>query len=421
MEKFDYLSIQSIANHIVTVSNGKINTAKKLFEGASYRVHNEDSNIFYSSNNFLRNNLFESAFKKNELFGIYETLNRETAPINISQDFPGRLISILNELGNIVNLELEIKSERRSSVILSSLSPQRKANNQSTISAELTVFFSFSDFPMFIKRQITLGLGTPCDEQLVALANSLVNDYKPYIKIPLVDVVDMKCDLILPPGRGGILIHEAIGHALEADHFFESDGFFHGKMNKKIADSNISISDICCQKEMISFSYADDGSSPSNVDLIANGELVGVLSDQNTSRKWGIPNTGNGRSETCTHPVIPRMRNTYMHNGTITPQSIISDTRYGIYALDIGGGQVDISSGEFIFNVFAGYYIESGVPVAMTKPFLFRGNVMDTIGKIDMIGNDLSFQFAVCGKGGQRIPVSYGQPTIRIKGQQLGR
>lgn len=110
-----------------------------------------------------------------------------------------------------------------------------------------------------------------------------------------------------------------------------------------------------------------------------------------------------------------------MHNGTITPQSIISDTRYGIYALDIGGGQVDISSGEFIFNVFAGYYIESGVPVAMTKPFLFRGNVMDTIGKIDMIGNDLSFQFAVCGKGGQRIPVSYGQPTIRIKGQQLGR
>ena len=148
MEKFDYLSIQSIANHIVTVSNGKINTAKKLFEGASYRVHNENSNIFYSSNNFLRNNLFESAFKKNELFGIYETLNRETAPINISQDFPGRLISILNELGNIVNLELEIKSERRSSVILSSLSPQRKANNQSTISAELTVFFSFSDFPM---------------------------------------------------------------------------------------------------------------------------------------------------------------------------------------------------------------------------------------------------------------------------------
>lgn len=421
MDKFDYLAIQSVANKIVASSNGKISTAERVFDGASYRAHNKRSNIFYSSNDFLGNSFFESFLGKSALWEIYNTLNSEATPVKISQDLPRRLKDILSELGHVVNLEFELKSECHNSVILSSLSSPCKANNWTMISAELTAVFIISDVPTFVKRQITCDLGTAYDEQLVTLANLLVNDYKPYIQIPLVDVVDMKCDLILPPGRGGILIHEAIGHALEADHFFENNGFFHGKMNKKIANSNISISDLACRDKMVSSSYADDGSPLSNVDLIVNGEIVGVLSDQNTSRKWGIPNTGNGRSETCTHPVIPRMRNTYMHNGACTPQSIITDTRCGIYALDIGGGQVDVSSGEFIFNVFAGYYIENGVPVAMTKPFLFRGNVIDTIGKIDMIGNDLTFQFAICGKVGQRILVSFGQPTVRIKAQQLGR
>lgn len=421
MEKFDYLVIQNIATNVISVRNGEISSAEKTSSGASYRIYDKESSIFCSSNNFLYNNFLEGILEKNEIIEIYHHLYRQSISITVSSGFPKAMMEILGGLGNVISASLEIKSEFRNSIILNSLFSNQKINDLSLISAEIALLINISNCPTFIKRQIILDPEINYEIQLFALFHSLVNDYTPYIKTPFVDVTDEDCDLILPPGQGGILIHETIGHALEADHFFENGGILRERMNKIIGDSSISISDICCSNNMVFSKYADDGSPVSNTNLIKNGVVVGLLSDQNTARKWGIPDTGNGRAETFAHPVIPRMRNTYLHNGSYSPQSIINNTKHGIYALDIGGGQVDVCSGEFIFNVFAGYYIESGVPIAMTKPFLFRGNVLDTLSKIDMIGNDLSFHFATCGKKGQQVPISYGQPTVRIKGQRLGR
>lgn len=223
------------------------------------------------------------------------------------------------------------------------------------------------------------------------------------------------CSIILPAGIGGIWVHEAIGHCLEADIWAKATNPIKKQFGKRItANSEISISDTCRKGDMIFYNTSDDGAQPVDVNLVHKGFLVGLLGDEFSEKSFGLRNTGNGRASDCNSIPIPRMRNTFIHNGTSCVDDIIRFTRRGLLATDIEGGNVNVQSGEFVFCIKNALFIDNGNIIGVAQPFLFSDNITTALDSIDAIGNDLDFTYATCGKYGQLVEVSYGQPTIRI-------
>jgi len=248
--------------------------------------------------------------------------------------------------------------------------------------------------------------------------DKIEHQYYPFIGLDLICINPEEYEIILPAGIGGIYVHEALGHCLEGDLYFKKDSVLHGRLGQRItSNSCISISDSCDSNDLIYYNMSDDGSIPKTVNLIDEGYLVNVMTDEYTANFYGIDNTGNGRTFDCFSFPIPRMRNTYIHNGNQSPKDIIESTHKGIIATDILGGNVIVQNGNFVFNVAHALVIENGEIIGITAPFLFTGNIIQSLDRVDAIGNDLSFVHAVCGKSGQLISVSYGQPTIRIAKQ----
>ena len=228
-------------------------------------------------------------------------------------------------------------------------------------------------------------------------------------------------DLILAPGGGGILIHEACGHLLEADYILDNNSVFSKILGKKVASESITICDRGDEEEDWVYEPFDcEGSPTSNVKLIANGYVSGVLTDVKTAKVLGCPNTGNARRQSYEFLPICRMRNTYLCAGNVLPEDIIKDTKKGIYAAAFTGGEVNSQTGDFVFWVNDGYLVEKGEITRPVRPFLYAGNALDVLSKIDVVGNDLQFEVGECGKEGQVVDVSYGQPTVRILSQNIG-
>jgi hypothetical protein len=224
-----------------------------------------------------------------------------------------------------------------------------------------------------------------------------------------------KASIILPAGTGGIFVHEAIGHCLEADQYFKKDAVLNGYLGKTITNNKaITISDSCCSTDMIKYKVSDDGSIPRSLTLVKDGCLENIMTDAYSSSIYGIADSGNGRSANYYSFPIPRMRNTYIHNGTDKVEDIIKSTKYGLIPIDIQGGNVTVETGNFVFNISHALIIQSGEIVGISKPFLFSGNIINAIDSIERIGNDLKFCRDVCGKRGQLIDVAYGTPTILL-------
>ena len=254
-----------------------------------------------------------------------------------------------------------------------------------------------------IKRKIELEL------------DSFLKEYMNYMKKPIVSADPNEYDIILPSGRGGIFIHEAIGHAMEGDLLFGEDNILSHKVEHRITvNSEVSISDVCEEDLPINYKVSDEGTAPVRVNLIEKGYFCQPMGNLETERIYGCKDTGNGRAATGRDIPIVRMRNTFLHNGKQNLSEIINTTKKGIIATEISGGNVVLANGNFVFNVSAGILIINGNKVGLTKPFLFTGNILSALDSIDMIGNDLSFFSALCNKKGQLVNVSYGQPTIRI-------
>ena len=226
-------------------------------------------------------------------------------------------------------------------------------------------------------------------------------------------------EIILPAGIGGIFIHEGIGHCLEADHYFQNENIIHGRLGKRLTtNTEVSISDSCEPGLPVSYLLADDGSDAKNVNLVHNGYFENLMTDELFSKNYSLLNTGNARAADCVSMPLIRMRNTYLHNGSAEPDEIIASTKKGIFATEINGGNVYINTGNFVFNIGAGLLITDGNITGVVEPFLFSGNILNSLDSINAIGNDLSFEHAICGKGGQLINVSYGLPTIRLSGKR---
>jgi len=229
--------------------------------------------------------------------------------------------------------------------------------------------------------------------------------------------------VVLGPGWPGILLHEAIGHGLEGDFNRKGTSVFSDKMGQQVAAKGITVvDDGTISERRGSLNIDDEGTTTNRTVLIEDGILTGYLMDKQNARLMGMTPTGNGRRESYAHPVLPRMTNTFMLAGNDNPDDIITSLDKGIYAVNFGGGQVDITSGKFVFTTSEAYYVENGKVQYPVKGATLIGSGHEVLQKVSMIGNDLALDPGVgtCGKGGQSVPVGVGLPTIRIDELTVG-
>ncbi len=230
-------------------------------------------------------------------------------------------------------------------------------------------------------------------------------------------------NVVLGPGWPGILLHEAIGHGLEGDFNRKGSSAFSGRIGEIVANKLITVvDDGTLENRRGSLTVDDEGTPTQCTTLIENGRLVGYMQDKLNSHLMNVEPTGNGRRESFAHLPMPRMTNTYMLPGPHDPQEIIASVDKGLYAPNFGGGQVDITSGKFVFSANEAYLIENGKLTRPVKGATLIGNGPDVLTRVTMVGNDLKLDSGVgtCGKEGQSVPVGVGQPTLRIDGLTVG-
>ncbi len=230
-------------------------------------------------------------------------------------------------------------------------------------------------------------------------------------------------DVVLGSGWPGILLHEAVGHGLEGDFNRKKTSAFAGLVGERVAAPGVTvIDDGTIDKRRGSLSVDDEGTPTRATTLIEDGILVGYMQDRQNARLMGVEATGNGRRQSYAHIPMPRMTNTYMLSGEHQPDEILASVKDGIYAVSFGGGQVDITSGKFVFNCTEAYRIENGVIGAPLKGAMLIGNGPDALTRVKMIGNDMALDpgIGTCGKNGQGVPVGVGQPTMRIDAVTVG-
>ncbi len=229
--------------------------------------------------------------------------------------------------------------------------------------------------------------------------------------------------VVLGPGWPGVLLHEAVGHGLEADFNRKKTSAFAGLIGQRVASAKVTVVDNGrIPGRRGSLNVDDEGNPTQETVLIEDGILRGYLSDKLSARLMKIPNTGSGRRESYQAIPMPRMTNTYMLNGQDDPAEILRSVKRGLYAVNFGGGQVDITNGKFVFSASEAYLIEDGVVTAPVKGATLIGNGPEALQYVSMVGNDLALDEGIgtCGKAGQSVPVGVGMPTVRLDRMTVG-
>ncbi len=249
-----------------------------------------------------------------------------------------------------------------------------------------------------------------------ALRQALVN-------LDSVDAPAGVMDVVLGPGWPGVMLHEAVGHGLEGDFNRKKTSVFAGLLGERVASPGITVIDDGTMTDRRgSLTIDDEGTPTQETVLIEDGILKGYMQDRLNARLMGVAPTGNGRRQSYGCPPMPRMTNTFMRAGDHDPEEILKSVKNGVYMVNFGGGQVDITSGKFVFSCTEGYLIDDGKLGAPVKGATLIGSGADALQQIKMIGNDLKLDTGVgsCGKGGQTVPVGVGQPTLLISGLTVG-
>jgi len=267
-----------------------------------------------------------------------------------------------------------------------------------------------SDYSYFIDKDTALAYGRE------AVRQALIN-------LEAVEAPAGNMTVVLGSGWPGILLHEAIGHGLEGDFNRKGTSAFSGRVGERVAsDLCTVVDDGTLPGRRGSLTIDDEGTPTEKTVLIENGILKGYMQDQLNARLMGVNPTGNGRRESYAHLPMPRMTNTYMLPGQHDPEEIIRSVKNGLYAKNFGGGQVDITSGKFVFSASEAYLIENGKITRPVKGATLIGNGPEVLTKVSMVGTDLELDTGVgsCGKDGQSVPVGVGQPTLKIDGLTVG-
>jgi TldD protein len=229
--------------------------------------------------------------------------------------------------------------------------------------------------------------------------------------------------VVLGPGWPGVLLHEAVGHGLEGDFNRKGSSAFAGRIGQRVAAKGVTVlDDGTLADRRGSLNVDDEGHASARNVLIEDGILQGYIQDSLNARLMKVKPTGNGRRESYAHLPMPRMTNTYMLGGDKSPDEIVASIKKGLYATNFGGGQVDITSGKFVFSASQAYWVENGKIQYPVKGATLVGNGPDALTRVSMIGNDMRLDSGVgtCGKEGQSVPVGVGQPTLRIDGLTVG-
>ena len=229
--------------------------------------------------------------------------------------------------------------------------------------------------------------------------------------------------VVLGPGWPGVLLHEAVGHGLEGDFNRKGSSVFAGRIGERVASDQCTVvDDGTLARRRGSLTVDDEGTPTQCTTLIENGILKGYMQDKMNARLTGTKPTGNGRRESYAHLPMPRMTNTCMLPGRYEHDEIIASVDKGLYAVNFGGGQVDITSGKFVFSASEAYLVEGGRVTRPVKGATLIGNGPDVLTRVSMVGNDLELDWGVgvCGKEGQSVPVGVGQPTLRVDGLTVG-
>ena len=304
---------------------------------------------------------------------------------------------------NIYNNDADIEDER-SQVIMNLLVVGEKEDDVQTAYESIGGFYGFDYFT---------------DERIENLVKVTVKRLS-----GLLDAIDAPTGVktvVLSSDAGGTMIHEAIGHGLEADLAMEGVSCYKGMLGEDVASPLISVVDDATLPNMRgTYAYDDDGTLSERTVLVDKGRLTNYLFDKFYALKYGKKSTGNGRRESFRFKPIPRMSNTMILPGKDDPAKIISSVDDGVYVVKMGGGQVDTVRGDFVFEIQEGYTIEKGKLGRMIKNATMMGNGLQVLQEIDMVGNDLGFGIGTCGKDGQGVPVSDAQPTLRIPGIVVG-
>ncbi|MBA3691253.1 MAG: TldD/PmbA family protein [Actinobacteria bacterium] len=227
--------------------------------------------------------------------------------------------------------------------------------------------------------------------------------------------------VVLGPGCGGVLFHEAVGHPLEADAVDKEASVYRGRIGETLASPLVTgVDDATIANGWGSYAYDDEGSPSQRTVLFAEGVLQGLLYDRLRADKEGVASTGNGRRESYANPPVPRMTNSYIVNGTSIPGDILADTPRGVYVTAMGGGQVNPATGDFVFGVAEGFLIADGVVGAPVRGANLIGRAIEVMQAVDAVADDFDTWEGICGKDGQSAPVGSGSPTIRISHMTVG-
>jgi len=261
-----------------------------------------------------------------------------------------------------------------------------------------------------------LGAGQPEKFAREALRQALVN-------LEAIDAPAGLMPVVLGSGWPGVLLHEAVGHGLEGDFNRKSTSTYAGRIGQRVAAPGVTIvDDGTLAGRRGSLTIDDEGTQTQCTTLIDDGVLVGYMQDTLNARLMGVAPTGNGRRESFAHLVMPRMTNTYMLAGQDDPQDMIRSVKKGLYAVNFGGGQVDITNGKYVFSATEAYLIEDGKVTAPVKGATLIGNGPDTMRRVQRIGHDMALDdgVGICGKNGQSVPVGVGQPSLLIDQLTVG-
>ncbi len=242
--------------------------------------------------------------------------------------------------------------------------------------------------------------------------------------LTLLDAVDApsgRLPVVVGNGFGGVLLHEAVGHGLEADAVHKRASVYAGKLGQQLADASVTAYDDGRRTgEWGSDGIDDEGTPTRRTTVIEDGHLTSYLYDLVRARADGVESTGNGRRQSFRHLPVPRMTNTYFAPGQATPEELIAGVRRGLYAVSFGGGQVEPATGDFVFGVSEGYLIEDGKVTAPVRGATLVGNGLEALRAVDGIAGDLSIATGYCGKGGQTVPAGVGQPHVRLAALTVG-
>ncbi len=242
--------------------------------------------------------------------------------------------------------------------------------------------------------------------------------------LALLDAVDAptgRLPVVVGNGFGGVLLHEAVGHGLEADAIQKSASVYAGKIGDQVAEPFVTAYDDGARtNEWGSDGIDDEGTPTRRTTVIEDGRLTSYLYDLIRARHDGVESTGNGRRSSFRHLPIPRMTNTYFAPGDATPEDLISSIDRGLYAVSFGGGQVEPATGDFVFGVSEGYLIENGKVTAPVRGATLIGNGLQALAAIDGVAGDLAIATGYCGKAGQTVPAGVGQPHVRIRELTVG-